>query len=88
MGGREHRGLRLEKLDRLHQPIGVAGADRNVAQADPICAAANADIARLDKKFLRLDKNGRNRAAGAALGNGDTSLCFHRAGSNHHAPTG
>jgi hypothetical protein len=39
-----------------------------VAQADPICAAANADIAKLNKKFFRLHKKGRYGAAGVALG--------------------
>jgi hypothetical protein len=38
-----------------------------VAQADPICAATNAGIAKLNKDFLRLHKKGRYRAAGAAL---------------------
>jgi hypothetical protein len=39
-----------------------------VAQADPICAAANGDIARLNRRFHRLHKKGRYRAAGAMLG--------------------
>jgi hypothetical protein len=45
-----------------------------VAQADPICAAANADIAGLNKRFLRLHKKGRYGAAGAALRKTGTRL--------------
>jgi hypothetical protein len=45
-----------------------------VAQADPICATTNSDIAKLNKKFLRLDKRGRYGAAGAALGKTGTRL--------------
>ena len=33
---REHRGFGREPLDREQQPLGVAGADRDVAQADPV----------------------------------------------------
>ena len=36
VGGRERRGLGPQQLDRLHQPLGVAGADRDVAEADAV----------------------------------------------------
>src|SRR3954447_15593057 len=45
-----------------------------VAQADPICAAANSSIAKLNKKFIRFHKRGRYRAAGTALGKTGTLL--------------
>ena len=33
---REHRGLGPQQLDRPHQPLGVAGADRDVAEPDAV----------------------------------------------------
>ena len=46
VGGSQHRRLRPEQLDRPHQPLGVAGADRDVSQAEPVeggkrCPATN-----------------------------------------------
>jgi hypothetical protein len=38
-----------------------------VAQADPVCASANRDIHRLNKRFSSLDKDGRYGAAGQTL---------------------
>jgi hypothetical protein len=48
----------------------VAAATRAeyAAQADPICAAADADIAKLNKRFRRLHRQGRYRPAGRVLG--------------------
>ena len=36
VGGRQHRRLGPQQLDRAHQPLGVAGADRDVAEADAV----------------------------------------------------
>ena len=36
VGGGEHGRVGLEQLDRQHQPLGVAGPDRDVTEADPV----------------------------------------------------
>ena len=36
VGRRQHRRLGPQQLDRQHQPLGVPGADRDVAEADPV----------------------------------------------------
>ncbi len=36
VGGRQRRGLRAEQFNRLHQPLGVARADWNLAEADAV----------------------------------------------------
>ena len=36
VGRRQHGRLRPQPLDRPHEPLGVAGADRDVAEADPV----------------------------------------------------
>ena len=36
IGGREHGGFGPEQLDRHHQPLGVPGADRDVAEAEAV----------------------------------------------------
>jgi hypothetical protein len=44
--------------------FGAATRAEYVAQAEPFCASANADIAKLDRKFSRLDAHGKFAAAG------------------------
>src|SRR3954470_7139856 len=67
----QHGGLRLEQLDGPHQALGVAGADGDVAEADPLerggggARRERAGVVRRDDALAGLDARRRVAARGA-----------------------
>ena len=70
VGGGEHGDLRSQQLDRAQHALGVAGADRDVRQADPFQGAERSAghertrVVRADRALARADSGGRVAARG------------------------